>query len=183
MVLGDVAGRGIPAASTMGQLRSVMRAFALPDGGSRGPEDALTRLNRHQLALGQQDLFTVIYAIIDPSDGTVSWANAGHPPPLVRRADGETRVLPGGEGLMGFKDVRYECRSERIGKSDTLVFYTDGLVERRGESLDVGITRLAEAVSSGPSEPRALCNYVLAEVLEAAPERHDDVTVLLARLR
>lgn len=183
VVLGDVAGRGIPAASTMGQLRSVMRAFALPDGGSRGPEDALTRLSRHQLALGQQDLFTVIYAIIDPSDGTVSWANAGHPPPLVRRADGETRVLPGGEGLMGFKDVRYECRSERIGKSDTLVFYTDGLVERRGESLDVGITRLAEAVSSGPSEPRALCNYVLAEVLEAAPERHDDVTVLLARLR
>jgi PAS domain S-box-containing protein len=183
VVVGDVAGRGIPAASTMGQLRSVTRAFALADDGSRGPAEALTQLGGHQLALGQDELFTVIYAIIDPREGTISWANAGHLPPLVRRASGETQILSGGEGLMGFQEIRYEGIREALGPSDILVFYTDGLVERRGESLDVGIARLADALASGPSEPQALCEHLLREVLEADRERYDDVTVVVARLR
>ncbi len=183
VVLGDVAGRGIPAASTMGQLRSVTRAFALADDGSLGPGDVLTRLSGHQLALGQEELFTVIYAIIDPREGTMSWANAGHPPPLVRRATGKTHVLGGHGALMGFEDTRYEGLRETVGKSDVLVFYTDGLIERRGESLDVGLARLADAVSSGPAELQPLCDHVLREVLEAGRERYDDVTLVFARLR
>src|SRR6185312_9469363 len=105
VVLGDVAGRGVPAASSMGQLRSVTRAFALADDGFLTPAEMLTRLNRHQLALGQTELFTVVYAIIDPAEGTISWASAGHPPPLVRTAESWTAYLEGGEGLMGIEDV------------------------------------------------------------------------------
>ena len=71
VVLGDVAGRGVPAASAMGQLRSVTRAFALADDGFRSPGEMLTRLNRHQLALGQTELFTVVYAIVDAPGGLV----------------------------------------------------------------------------------------------------------------
>jgi PAS domain S-box-containing protein len=183
IVLGDVAGKGLPAASTMGELRSVTRAFAFGDGQTRPPGDVLTRLNRHQLALGAEEMFTVLYAIIDPGREAVSWANAGHPPPLLHRVAGESRYLEGGDGLMGIDDIVYSDLHETIGDRDTLILYTDGLVERRGESLDAGLARLARAVASGPGQPEKLCRHIVSEVV--ADERRtpsDDVTIVLARL-
>ncbi len=182
VVLGDVAGRGVPAASAMGQLRSVTRAFALADDGFRSPGEMLTRLNRHQLALGQTELFTVVYAIVDAPGGLVSWACAGHPPPLLRNGNRETRYLEGGEGLMGIEDVVYRDLRSPIGPGGILVFYTDGLIERRGESLDIGLDRLAEAVASGDGEPSALCEWVLESVRPAEGQLDDDVTALFVKL-
>jgi PAS domain S-box-containing protein len=187
IVLGDVAGKGIAAASTMGQLRSVTRAFAFGDGQSRTPGDVLTRLNRHHLALGAEEMFTVLYAIIDPQQGSVSWANAGHPPPLLYPSDGEGRYLEGGDGLMGIDDIVYTSLKEPIGEGDMLIFYTDGLVERRGESLDAGLERLARAVATGPDDSQSLCRHIVAAVVpaEQTPERahtYDDVTIVLARV-
>jgi PAS domain S-box-containing protein len=182
VVLGDVAGRGVPAASAMGQLRSVTRAFALADEGFRSPGEILTRLNRHQLALGQTEMFTIVYAIIDAAQETVSWACAGHPPPLLRDREAQTRFLEGGEGLMGIEDVVYHEMRAPIGSGGILVFYTDGLVERRGESLDVGLQWLAEAVAGGPAEPEALREHVLAAVRPAEAELDDDVTALFVKL-
>ncbi len=182
VVLGDVAGRGVPAASAMGQLRSVTRAFALADEGFRSPGEMLTRLNRHQLALGQTELFTVVYAIVDAPGGSVSWACAGHPPPLLRNGDRETQYLEGGEGLMGIEDVVYRDLRAPIGSGGIVVFYTDGLIERRGESLDVGMRRLAEAVSAGDGDPSALCASVLESVRAGEGELDDDVTALFVRL-
>jgi PAS domain S-box-containing protein len=182
VVLGDVAGRGVPAASAMGQLRSVTRAFALADEGFRSPGEMLTRLNRHQLALGQTELFTVVYAIVDAPGGSVSWACAGHPPPLLRNGDRETRYLEGGEGLMGIEDVVYRDLRAPIGPGGILVFYTDGLIERRGESLDVGMRRLAEAVGAGDGDPSVLCASVLESVRSDEGELDDDVTALFVRL-
>lgn len=181
MVVGDVTGRGIRAASEMGQLRTLTRAFALAEGGRRTPGEALTQLNRHRLALGDEHLFTVIYAVIDPRDGTIAWANGGHPPPLLCDADGSTRYLEGGNGLMGVEDVGYETLYERIDGPATLVLYTDGLVERRGEALDDGLERLAAAVSSGPEDPEALCDYIQGQVLDPEDQRDDDVTTVVAR--
>jgi len=157
VVLGDVAGRGVPAASSMGQLRSVTRAFALADDGFLTTAEMLTRLNRHQLALGQTELFTVVYAIIDPAEGTISWATAGHPPPLVRNGEGWTSYLEGGEGLMGIEDIVYRDLRAPLDEGSIVIFYTDGLIERRGESLDVGLERLADALGSGPEVPAELC--------------------------
>jgi PAS domain S-box-containing protein len=182
VVLGDVAGRGVPAASSMGQLRSVTRAFALADDGFLTPAEMLTRLNRHQLALGQTELFTVVYAIIDPAEGTISWASAGHPPPLVRDAESWTAYLEGGEGLMGIEDVVYRDLRAPLGDESIVVFYTDGLIERRGESLDVGLERLADAVGSGPEVPEELCEYVLEQMRPPGRELHDDVTALFVKL-
>jgi PAS domain S-box-containing protein len=178
VVLGDVAGRGVPAASTMGQLRSVTRAFALADDGFRSPGETLTRLNRHQLALGQTELFTVVYAIMDAPGGSVCWACAGHPPPLLRNRDGDTQYLEGGEGLMGIEDVIYQDMRAPIGPGEVLVFYTDGLIERRREPLDVGMRRLAEAVAGGDRDPAALRASVLESVRPAEGELDDDVTAL-----
>jgi len=182
IVLGDVAGKGIPAASKMGDLRSVTRAFALGDGQTRAPGDVLTRLNRHHLTVGAEEMFTILYAIIDPSAGSVAWANAGHPPPLLHLSGGDSRYLEGGDGLMGIDDILYSDLHEPIGEQDTLVFYTDGLVERRGESLDAGLDRLARAVATGPVDPRALCRHIVTAIVPAERTPHDDVTIVLARV-
>jgi serine phosphatase RsbU (regulator of sigma subunit) len=183
VVVGDVTGRGIPAASTMGHLRSVTRAFALADNATRTPGEVLTRLNRYQLALAEQELFTVIYAIVDPRRGRVCWASGGHPPPLLRAADGQTRFLEGGGAVMGVWDTVYPDAEDTVGPSDALIFYSDGLVERRGESLDIGLRRLSEAVAGGPPQASALCDHVLGTMLPAAIAVRDDVTALVLRIR
>jgi serine phosphatase RsbU (regulator of sigma subunit) len=182
IVVGDVTGRGIRAASAMGQLRTLTRAFALGGDGQRAPGEALTLLNRHQLALDDEQLFTIVYAIVDPERLTIAWASGGHPPPLIRAADGACRYVQGGNGLMGVEDSAYETFEQSLGPDSTVVLYTDGLVERRGESLDVGLDRLAEAASVGPQAPEQLCDHILAAVLEPAGERYDDVTAVVARM-
>lgn len=182
VVVGDVTGRGLAAASAMGQLRSVTRAFALADEGTRLPGDVLTRLNRYQLALTERELFTVIYAIVDPIRGSVCWAAGGHPPPLLRTATGQTRFLEGGGALMGMSDVVYQDAEEHVSLNDTLLFYSDGLVERRGESLDEGLRRLSTAAAGGPEPPTALCRHVLGCMLSSAQTLRDDVTAVLVRI-
>ena len=182
IVVGDVTGRGIPAASTMGHLRSVTRAFALADNATRSPGEVLTRLNRYQLALAEQELFTVIYAIVDPRHRRVCWAGGGHPPPLLRTASGETRFLEGGGAVMGVWDTVYADAEDTVGPNDTLIFYSDGLVERRGESLDTGLQRLSDAAAAGPDDPSALCAHVLGTMLPAALDVRDDVTAMVLRV-
>jgi PAS domain S-box-containing protein len=182
IVVGDVTGRGIRAASAMGQLRTLTRAFALGGDGQRTPGDALTLLNRHQLALDDEQLFTIVYAIVDPERLTIAWASGGHPPPLIRAADGDCRYVHGGNGLMGVEDSVYETFEQSLGPDSTVVLYTDGLVERRGESLDVGLERLADAACVGPEEPEQLRDHILAAVLEPAGQRYDDVTAVVARM-
>jgi PAS domain S-box-containing protein len=183
IVLGDVTGSGIPAASAMGQFRSVTRAYALGAEGHWTPNEVLSLVNRYQLALdSDQIMFTLIYAILDPGSATLTWANAGHLPPLVRGPSGEVRYLETGSVPMGIEDVPYESMTESLARGSSLVLYTDGLVERRGESLDPGLHRLAEAVAEGPERPQALCDHILARLLPAPQELHDDVTAVVARI-
>jgi len=182
VVVGDVAGRGIPAASMMGQLRTLTRGFALADEQTRLPGDVLTRVNEYQLALSADELFTVLYAVLDPVAGTVWWANAGHPLPLLRRRSGTTTYLKGGEGLIGIEQVTYRELTSPIAHGETLILYTDGLIERRGESLDVGMRRLTNAAEAGPREPDALCEHILNEVLPPERRLDDDVTVVVIQL-
>ena len=182
IVVGDVAGRSIPAASAMGQLRTVTRTLALGDDGRRPPGEALTRLNRMQLATGDDELFTVVYAIVDPDERIISWAAAGHPPPLIRTRDGRATYLEGGGGLTGIKESDYPTQREQLESGDALVLYTDGLVERRGESLDAGLERLATAVASGPAGPTALVEHLLSRLLVRDEQLPDDVTALVARI-
>ncbi len=182
VVVGDVTGRGVRAASTMGQMRSVTRAYALADDGSRGPGDVLTRVNRYQLALGEDELFTMVYAVIDPAERRLWYANAGHPPPVLRRSGSGARMLDGGGGLMGVMDSVYEEYETQLSEGDVLILYSDGVVERRGESIDVGLGRLVDAAASGPDDTRALCEHLLREVLPGRAGLHDDVTAMLARV-
>ncbi|MBV9810814.1 MAG: SpoIIE family protein phosphatase [Solirubrobacterales bacterium] len=181
IVVGDVTGRGIWAASAMGQLRTLTRAFALGEDGHRAPGEALTLLNRHQLALGDEHLFTIVYAVIDPDGGTISWANGGHPPPLLRSADRSCAYLEDGNGLMGVEDSQYETFHRELPAESVVILCTDGLIERRGESLDAGLERLRRAACAGPEEPAALRDHILAQLLEPEADRYDDVTAVVAR--
>jgi serine phosphatase RsbU (regulator of sigma subunit) len=182
VVLGDVAGSGIRAASTMGQLRSVSRAFAVADEAVRSPGEVLTRLNSYRVALDRHQLFTVLYAIIDPVQRSIAWASAGHPPPLVARAGGPVSYLHGGDGLMGVEEKPYETRRAELAPGDTIVLYTDGLIERRGESLDAGLDRLAQVVVAGPDSPRALCDYALEQLAGSGDGPSDDVTAVVVKV-
>jgi PAS domain S-box-containing protein len=180
LIVGDVAGRGIAAASTMGQLRSALRAYAL-DG--HGPASLLERLNAFQVGLADRGMTTVGLISIDPATGGLRYAKAGHPPALVVDADGATTWLDDVTGipLGAVDDATYTEGEATLTPGGTIVLYTDGLVELRGEPLDRGFERLAAATVCAPDAIDALCDAILAGTL-ANPDAEDDVTLLVLRM-
>jgi serine phosphatase RsbU (regulator of sigma subunit) len=181
LVIGDVAGRGINAASTMGQLRSALRAYAF-DGHS--PGSLLERLNLFMNGMRDRGMATVALVSVDPNAGQIRYAKAGHPPALVIGPDGETQWLEDAAGVpLGVvDDAEYTESSAPLAAGSTLVLYTDGLIEMRGESLDRGFERLEAAAKSGPEDTDAFVEHMLEHTL-ADPDVDDDVTLLVLRLR
>ena len=179
VAIGDVVGHGIEAAAVMGQFRNALRAYVL-DG--RGPDAAVERLNRLTRTFDQNDMATLAYAVIDTAGSSIRYVRAGHPPPLVRRADGEVSQLNGKGALpVGVApNVRYPSSTLKLAPGSTLFLYTDGLVERRGKSLDEGIAQLEAVLSSAPDSLEALCDHVLQALVPEA-ERDDDIALLAVR--
>jgi GAF domain-containing protein len=185
-VIGDVTGHGLHAAVMMSQLRTALRAYAV-DGGS--PGQLLTRLHTflHHL---QPDLYaTAVIARFRPGDPTLTWAAAGHPPPVLRTPDGQVHTLDAKPGAMLGIPLRQEIADHTapLAPGSTLALYTDGLVERRAQGIDPGIERLADALGAfGPSELDAdlegAADGILTPLLSDS-ERDDDVCLLLCHLR
>ena len=180
LVMGDVAGRGVAAATTMGQLRSALRAYALELSDPPRPGRVLERLNRFQLLLGTDSMATVVLLVLDPSAGTVRYASAGHPPPMVVGANG-VAFLDGARSvpLGALDDATFPEGEATLEPGATVVLYTDGLVERRGQSLEEGFERLRAAVAAADREPEKLCEAILGGTLGAATSS-DDVTFVVA---
>jgi PAS domain S-box-containing protein len=188
VVMGDVAGRGVSAASTMGQLRSALRAHAL-EGGE--PGEILQRLNRFLLTLAPEPMATVLLLVVEPATNTVRYASAGHCSPLMLRGDGSAAFLDDVRGVpLGALDSPvYQDATITIDPSEALILYTDGLVEQRGESYATGLDRLGRAANggrkprSGTKAPDAekLCDRILDGVLKGHI-REDDVTLLVLRM-
>ncbi|MFJ5172664.1 SpoIIE family protein phosphatase [Streptomyces griseoviridis] len=183
LVIGDVQGHGVQAAATMGQLRTAVRAFAL---GDRPPDEVLSGTN-HLLIDLDPGLFASCCCLrLDPVSGAVRAARAGHLPPLLRRPDGRTEVLdlPGGVVLGVDPRARYPVTELRLDAGAVLALYTDGLVERPGVDIDVGVewlrAALAEAAvaSERPSLP-ALADRLTATARHTT-DRPDDIALLLA---
>ncbi|WP_189078786.1 ATP-binding SpoIIE family protein phosphatase [Mangrovihabitans endophyticus] len=183
MVLGDVAGHDVRAAAVMGQVRAALRALALTDPA---PPSVLAGLDRLVGSLGaesrNEEIFvTVVFGLLDPADGTITLASAGHPPPVLRRAGfrGEpataelVKVPPGAPlGLGG----RWQTGVITIEPGDTILMFSDGVVERRGRALNDGLDALvAAAASAGSGDPRNLCSLATGAV-EGTTD--DDVAVL-----
>jgi PAS domain S-box-containing protein len=179
LVVGDVAGRGIAAASTMGQLRSAVRSYALLESD---PAALLQRLNQFQFSMAWDDMATVLLTVIDPAAATLEYASAGHLPPLVVAPGGEAAYLVGGRGapLGALERSPYSTATAALEPGSTLLVYTDGLIEQRGEHPDEGLGRLRTAVLGGPPELGALCDHVIDTVLPSY-DTDDDVTLLILR--
>lgn len=180
LVIGDVVGRGPQAAAVMGQLRSVLRAFAL-DGA--GPAEVLDRLDRFAIDLPGALASTVAYAVLDPAARELRHASAGHPPPLLQDGNGRARHLWGGRGgPLGLGSRHQEELVELDDGPARVILATDGLLERSGQPIDDGLARLAAAAGRAPSrDPDTLLEQILAQVLgDRAPE--DDVALLALRI-
>ncbi|MGI5423321.1 PP2C family protein-serine/threonine phosphatase [Streptomyces sp. CA-179760] len=185
-VIGDVTGHGLHAAVMMSQLRTALRAYAV-DGDS--PGRLLTRLHRflHHL---QPDLYaTAVIARFHPDEPTLTWAAAGHPPPVLRLPDGTVRTLDAKPGAMLGIPLTQEIadHTERVEPGSTLALYTDGLVERRAQGIDPGIERLAAALGGVRSaeldeDLEGSADRLLPPLLSDS-ERDDDVCLLLCHLQ
>ncbi|MDN0197822.1 SpoIIE family protein phosphatase [Streptomyces sp. S.PNR 29] len=178
-VVGDVAGHGVDAVATMAQLRFTAKGMVITGSSLTG---ALARLNT--LLLHSRDSHgtaTMILARYGPTDHRLVWAQAGHPPPLLLR-DGEVRYLdrPSGMLLGATSTPVFEEAECRLEPGDRLIMYTDGLVERSPENIDLGLRRLAEAVAAHHTDATGSLEPLLAAMLEE--ERQDDVCVLDIRM-
>lgn len=175
LAIGDVAGRGLTAATFMGQLRSAVRAYAI-DGGS--PADVLTKLARFVEAL-EGTMATVIYATLDLTTLELRLARAGHPYPLLVGRDGTTSYLraDGGPPIGSGSNGPYRDETMTMSRGDTLLLYTDGLIERRGEPLSSGEEKLAAFAGSAPAAIERRCAQIIDRMTEGR-QINDDIAVL-----
>ncbi|MBA2625652.1 MAG: SpoIIE family protein phosphatase [Acidimicrobiia bacterium] len=179
LVMGDVVGSGVRAASTMGQLRAACRILI---GQGHQPAEIVRSLNRFAIVLGEGEMATFAYLVLDPSSGRGQLVIAGHLPPLVRQADGACGYLNAEASLpLGVRaNARYHEHAVELGPGSTVLLYTDGLIERRDSSLDDGFDRLSEAMAAAPSDPSEGCDFVLRSLL-GDDEPGDDVALLALR--
>ncbi|MEU3217530.1 SpoIIE family protein phosphatase [Streptomyces sp. NPDC006971] len=178
-VIGDVQGHDTHAAAVMGQLRIVLRAYAA-EGHS--PATVMARASVFLHELDTDRFATCTYAEVDLATGVVQLVRAGHVDPLVRDADGDCRRLPAEGGLpLGlsaeFGRLEYPVGTMELDPGQTLVLFTDGLVELPGADLDEGMQLLTSMVRDGPCDLQKLADRLCEEVDDRGGE--DDVAVLL----
>jgi serine phosphatase RsbU (regulator of sigma subunit) len=179
VMVGDVVGRGLPAAAVMGQLRSAGRALLLE---SHSPAQVLSALDRFAALVPGAVCSTAFCAVVDPTTSTLRYSSAGHVPAIVVDAGGASRLLTGAGSLpLAVADDLVRPEAEILLRpGGTLLLYTDGLVERRNEDLDAGMARAVTALTDGRHlAPGQLVALLTDQLLDDAPD--DDVALLLYR--
>ncbi len=192
LVIGDVVGHDTRAAAAMGQIRGLVRGicFSADDVPSRllsSVDEAITGLELDTMATAVLAQLSVPAGDDGGNGVRMQWSNAGHPPPVLLDASGRARLLEPGTGkadlLLGV-DAQTRRTTEETGlpAGSTLLFYTDGLVERRGEDLDDGLRRLLFTVEQHAAEDLGtLCDAILGAMVPRAGE--DDVAMVAVRPR
>jgi serine phosphatase RsbU (regulator of sigma subunit)/anti-sigma regulatory factor (Ser/Thr protein kinase) len=178
-VVGDVVGRGLRAASAMGQLRSAVRAVA---GPGIGPARLLSRLDHFVEQVEAAGMATLAYAELDLGTGVVRYSCAGHPPPLLLPTDAELTLLWDGRSTPLGAFLHPVTRPEaevQLAAGDRLLLYTDGLIERRDRGLDDGLELLTAAAAAARTKPLDVSVSTLTQVLLEDEQSRDDVCVLL----
>lgn len=179
--VGDVVGKGVRAASTMGQVRNALRAFAVEQ---LPPAATVGRLNALLDTFDDVPFATLAYLVLDPASGVCRYTLAGHPPPLLLSPGGAVQRLEEGRSLpLGVgREVEFDEATTVLEPGSTIVVYTDGLVERPERSLEDGLDRLAESLDGAASlDTEAVADRILTRVL-AWGTRRDDVALLVVRL-
>ncbi len=185
IAIGDVMGHDLTAAVAMGQLRSVLRSYAWQ--GER-PALVLDHLDQLVQGLDMAQLATTLYARLslptDEQPGALIFSNAGHLPPVLLEPDGSARLLMEARSVLvgAALGIRRDDETVRMSSGSMLVLYTDGLVEKRGLDLDVGLERLRAAVEALPvGLPAEQVCDALIRALDGNT-REDDVALLVVRL-
>lgn len=184
-VIGDVAGKGVPAAIFMAVTRSLVKATALT---GLEPDLCLRHVNRLLCSDSDGTIFvTLFYGILDVLDGSFRYANAGHNPPWIIRPDGNVRELDnqGGVVLGILADASYSAGSDKLAAEETLFLYTDGVTEAMNQRHELyGEERLAALLRKLPdAAPDALCKRIVTDIRRHAKQypQHDDVTMLAVK--
>ena len=178
LAMGDVVGHGLEAASLMGQLRNALRAYALEE---HPPGVVVEKLDTLVQSLEQGRMATLLYLVVDADLSRATFASAGHLPPLLVAPDGSARYVEEAASVpLGVMPGGYDEAVVDIEPGSTLVLYTDGLVEERGEPIDDGLERLRRAVVDGPDDPEAICDHVL-QAMDRADRAADDVAMFVLR--
>jgi PAS domain S-box-containing protein len=181
LVIGDVAGHSINSASIMGQVRSMLRAYALD---RPHPADVLQRTNAAMIRLLPEAIASAIYAVLDLATGDLVYANAGHPPPLITAGPGDAGYLDAATGVLlgACAGISPRDRRRRLAPGTGLLFYTDGLIEDRRRDIDEGLSALAAALRRSGARTAGQIRAAAESLLEGEPSRADDVCLLAARL-
>jgi Stage II sporulation protein E (SpoIIE)/GAF domain len=175
LTIGDVAGRGIRAASVMGRIRPALRGLIA--NGHR-PARAMERLDSLVKEADRPEMTTVFHLRYDPVDASGEYVRAGHPPALLRHPDGRVVELRGGGSPpVGVLDgIQFQTDRVEIPAGSLLLLYTDGLIERRGDDLLAALERLKRTFADAPADPAACLEHLAHEYeSEQVP---DDVAML-----
>jgi serine phosphatase RsbU (regulator of sigma subunit) len=184
IVIADVADKGVPAALFMALSRTILRTVAL---NRESPADVLMRVNEILDNDAQSDLFvTIFYAIWDPTHSRLTYANGGHNPPLLIRANGNTELLPNSGMALGvLPTIQVRQHSLTLHAGDTLVCYTDGITEAMNEDLDeFGMKRLHLAANRARhANASAIIEAITQDVTDHAGDspQFDDMTLLVLK--
>jgi phosphoserine phosphatase RsbU/P len=174
LTIGDVAGKGLQAASIMGRLRSAVRAYAVENDG---PETVLTLVDR--LAYGEEAMATAQNLVLEPATGVLRYANAGHPPGLRISAQGECTWLDGALAPpLGTSWDKRSSATTQLEAGDRLLLFTDGLVERRDELLDTGLEQVCKVAGEGTQEDLATLSDAVLAAMSTDEGFEDDVALL-----
>jgi PAS domain S-box-containing protein len=180
VAVGDVVGRGLPAATTMGQLRAALGVASLQAGNAA---DAVRILDRYARHVPGAMCATVAFALLDPARQELSYVTAGHPPPVLVRPDGEVTLLDQAVSWpLGIEseDRRTAAATAELPAGSLLLLYTDGLIERRHEPIDDGLARLCATVARCWSLPlRRVKNTIFRELVDE--QANDDIALVAVR--
>lgn len=181
LVIGDVVGHSIDSASIMGQVRGLLRGYAIDDPS---PQDVLRRTNVAISKLLPEALASAFYAVLDPATGDLEYACAGQPPPLAGGENGRPEYLDGSDGVMlgASPGTVFAAGHCRLPAGGTLLLYTDGLIEHRHRDIADGLSALAVAFGQSRGHTaEQVCGFVQTALLGSSP-RADDVCILALKL-
>ena len=187
VVVADVSDKGVPAALFMMSSRTLIRAMSI---GSATPGEVLASVNELLLEDNDSTMFvTLFYAVYDPENGTFTYANGGHNPPLLVHSDGSSEELPltGGIALGLVPDFEYEEHTLRLMPGDALILYTDGVTEAMNEDQEeFTVPRLVEVFkASPPIDAEDTTGRVFGAVHDFAgdADQSDDITCMVLHRR
>ena len=186
LLVGDVSGHGVPAVQRMRQLRAAARAYALDQAG---PEQVLARLDRFVHRLETDGLATLWYGEYQPSTGTLTYASAGHLPPILHCHGDPTRLLEDASAPPLGTGVAHALAEENhlvLPPGAVLVAYSDGLVERPGTDIDEQIAILSGLVDTACNPARTgsaddIAHELLTALVPDQAAAYDDVCLLVVR--